>query len=120
AINGFGEAAQTYFGKNLRQLDTAECALLAGMIQSPSRLNPYRHPTRALERRNLVLDSMVETGAITASEASRFKAEPLRLAPPDIDASEAPYFVDLVHDQLVRRMGDQDLAHQNLRIYTSL
>jgi penicillin-binding protein 1B len=120
AINGFGEAAQTFFGKNLQQLDTAECALLAGTIQSPSRLNPYRHPERAMERRNLVLDSMVETGAITASEAERAKAEPLRLAPPNIDASEAPYFVDLVHDQLVKRIGDQDLSHQSLRIYTSL
>jgi penicillin-binding protein 1B len=120
AINGFGEAAQTYFGKNLRQLDTAECALIAGMIQSPNRLNPYRHPARAMERRNVVLDSMVETGAITASEASRYKAEPIHLAPPNLDASEAPYFVDLVHDQLVRKIGDQDLSHQNLRIYTSL
>jgi penicillin-binding protein 1B len=120
AINGVGEAAQTYFGKSLQQLDTAECALLAGTIQSPSRLNPYRHPERAMERRNLVLDSMVETGAITASEATRAKAEPLRLAPPNIDASEAPYFVDLVHDQLVQRIGDQDLSHQSLRIYTSL
>jgi penicillin-binding protein 1B len=120
AINGFGEAAQTFFGKNLQQLDLAECALLAGTIQSPTRLNPYRHPERALTRRNVVLDSMVETGAITASEAERAKAEPLRLAPPNIDSSEAPYFVDLVHDQLVRRIGDQDIAHQNLRIYTSL
>src|SRR5271170_886485 len=120
AINGFGEAAQTFFGKNLGQLDLAESALLAGTIQSPTRLNPYRHPERAMERRNVVLDSMVETGAITASEASRAKAEPLRLAPPNIDASEAPYFVDLVHDQLVQRIGDQDLSHQSFRIYTSL
>jgi len=120
AINGFGEAAQTFFGKNLQQLDLAECALLAGTIQSPTRLNPYRHPERAMARRNVVLDSMVETGAITASEAERTKAEPLRLAPPNIDASEAPYFVDLVHDQLVKHIGDQDLAHQSLRIYTSL
>jgi penicillin-binding protein 1B len=120
AINGFGEAAQAFFGKNLQQLDLAECALLAGTIQSPTRLNPYRHPERALARRNVVLDSMVETGAITPSEAERAKAEPLRLAPPNIDSSEAPYFVDLVHDQLVRRIGDQDIAHQNLRIYTSL
>ncbi|WP_353062681.1 PBP1A family penicillin-binding protein [Tunturibacter psychrotolerans] len=120
AINGFGEAAQTFFGKPLQQLDLAECALLAGTIQSPTRLNPYRHPERAMSRRNVVLDSMVETGAITASEAERAKAEPLRLAPPNIDASEAPYFVDLVHDQLVKRIGDQDLAHQSLRIYTSL
>jgi penicillin-binding protein 1B len=120
AINGFGEAAQVFFGKNIGQLDTAECALLAGMLQHPSYLNPYRHPERAMERRNVVLDTMVETGAITASEAERAKAEPLRLAPPNIDASEAPYFVDLVHDQLVKRIGDQDLSHQNLRIYTSL
>ncbi|MGH9595770.1 MAG: transglycosylase domain-containing protein, partial [Edaphobacter sp.] len=120
AINGFGEAAQTYFNKNIRQLDTAECALLAGMIQSPSRLDPYRHPERAMARRNVVLDAMVETGDITAEQATIAKAEPIRLAPPNLNASEAPYFVDLVHDQLVQRIGDQDLAHQSLRIYTSL
>ena len=65
SINGFGEAAQAYFGKDVRQLDLAECAMLAGIIQSPNRLSPFRHPERATERRNLVLDSMVETGAIT-------------------------------------------------------
>jgi penicillin-binding protein 1B len=119
AINGFGEASQAFFGKDMSRLDLAECALLAGTIQSPNRLNPYRHPDRAMERRNLVLDSMVETGAITSDEAERAKAEPLRLAPPNVDASEAPYFVDLVHEQLVQRLGD-DLNHQSLRIYTSL
>jgi len=119
-INGFGEAAQAFFGKDLRQLDTAECALLAGVIQSPNRLNPWRHPERATERRNLVLDSMVETHAITEAEAQRAKAEGLHLAPLNVDASEAPYFVDLVHDQLLQRIGDQDLGHDALRIYTSL
>ena len=120
AINGFGEAAEAFFGKPLNQLDTAECALLAGTIQSPNRLNPYRHPERAMERRNVVLDSMVETGALTASEASRAKAEPLRLAAANVEASEAPYFVDLVHDQIVQRLGDTDTARASLRIYTSL
>src|ERR1700728_250036 len=119
-INGFGEAAQTFFGKPLGRLDTAQCALLAGLLQNPSYRNPYRHPERAMERRNLVLDSMVETGALTANQASRAKAEPLLLSPPNIDASEAPYFVDLVHERLVQRIGDQDLSHQSLRIYTSL
>jgi penicillin-binding protein 1B len=119
-INGVGEAAQAFFGKNLSQLDLAQCATLAGLLQNPSYRNPYRHPERAMERRNIVLDTMVETGAITASEAARAKAERLLLAPPNIDASEAPYFVDLVHDQLVQRIGDQDLSHQSLRIYTSL
>jgi penicillin-binding protein 1B len=120
AINGFGEAAQAYFGKDLRQLDLAECALLAGMIQRPNYFAPYRHPDRAMDRRNVVLDSMVETGAITDAQAARAKAEPIRLAPPDADASEAPYFVDLVHDQIVQRLGDSDVAHSALRIYTSL
>ncbi len=119
AINGFGEAAQAFFGKDLGRLDTAECALLAGTIQSPNRLNPYRHPDRAMERRNVVLDSMVETGAITPAEAERAKAEPIRLAPPNVDAGEAPYFVDLVHEQLVQRLGDER-TRQSLRIYTSL
>ncbi len=119
-INGFGEASQVFFGKNLSQLDLAQCATLAGLLQNPSYRNPYRHPERAMERRNVVLDSMVETNAITRAQADAAKAEPLRLAPPNIDASEAPYFVDLVHDQLVQRIGDQDLSHQNLRIYTSL
>jgi penicillin-binding protein 1B len=121
AINGFGEAAQAYFGKDLRQLDVAQCALLAGMIQRPNYFSPYKHPDRAMERRNVVLDSMVETGAITASQAERAKAEPLDLAPPNVDGSEAPYFVDLVHDQIVQRLGDTDVARSgSLRIYTSL
>ena len=120
AINGFGEAAQAFFGKDLRQLDVAECALIAGLVQTPSYRNPYTHPDRAIARRNVVLDSMVETGALTAAEADRAKAEPLHLAPPNIDASEAPYFVDLVHDQLEKRLSAQELAHDSLRIYTSL
>ncbi|MCL2659708.1 MAG: transglycosylase domain-containing protein [Acidobacteriaceae bacterium] len=119
-INGVAEASHAFFAKDLKQLDTAQFALLAGLIQAPSKLNPYRFPERAIARRNIVLDAMVETRAITAAEAERAKAEPLHLAPPNVDASEAPYFVDLVHDQLVQRMGDQDVAHQDLRIYTSL
>jgi penicillin-binding protein 1B len=120
SIDGFGEASQAFFGKEVNQLDLAECALLAGIIQSPSRLNPFRHAERAIERRNLVLDSMVETGAITKSVAEKSKSEPLRLVPGSVDASEAPYFVDLVHDQLVQRLGDRDFNRESLRIYTSL
>ncbi|HTW61359.1 MAG TPA: PBP1A family penicillin-binding protein, partial [Terracidiphilus sp.] len=120
SIDGFGEAAEAFFGKDVRQLNLAECALLAGMIQSPNRLNPFRHPDRATDRRNLVLDSMVETGAITKEQAEAAKAEPLHLAPASVDASEAPYFVDLVRDQLVQRLGDRDFNREGLRIYTTL
>ena len=77
-------------------------------------------PDRAIERRNLVLDSMVETGAITKEQAERAKAEPLHLAQDSVDASEAPYFVDLVHDQLMQKLGERDFNREGLRIYTSL
>ncbi len=121
AIDGFGEAAQAYFGKDVSQLSLPECALLAGMIQSPSWLNPLRHPTRALERRNVVLDAMVDTGAITQAQAEQAKAAPLGIAPGAFDAGEAPWFVDLVRDQLIQRLGgDADYNQQGLRIYTSL
>ncbi|HZP03540.1 MAG TPA: PBP1A family penicillin-binding protein [Terracidiphilus sp.] len=120
SIDGFGEASQAYFGKDVRQLNLAECALLAGIIQSPNRLNPFRHPDRAIDRRNLVLDTMVETGAITKEEAEKTKAEPLHLMPSSVDASEAPYFVDLVRDQLVQKLGDRDFNREGLRIYTTL
>ncbi|HTV07594.1 MAG TPA: transglycosylase domain-containing protein [Candidatus Aquilonibacter sp.] len=121
AIEGIGEASQAYFGKDLRQLDLAEMATLAGLINRPNWLDPYRHPSRAMARRNLVLDSMVETGAINKSQAELAKAEPLTLAAPNVDGSEAPYFVDIVHDQITQRLGDTDLARSgSLRIYTSL
>jgi penicillin-binding protein 1B len=121
-INGVAEASQVLFGKDLRQLDLAQTATIAALFQNPSYRNPYRHPERTLERRNLVLDSMVETGAITAAQADKAKVEPLGVAQSNvnIDAGEAPYFVDLVHDQLAQRIPDQEIAHSSLRIYTSL
>ena len=120
SIDGFGEASQTYFGKDVSKLDLAECAMLAGIIQRPSYYNPFRHPHQVMERRNLVLDSMVETGAITKDQAEAAKSEPLKLTEQSVDANEAPYFVDLVHDQLTQKLGDRDFNHEGLRIYTSL
>jgi len=120
SIDGFGEASQSYFGKDVRQLDLAQCAFLAGIIQRPSYFNPFRHPERTIDRRNLVLDSMVETGAITKDQAERAKAEPLHLSESSVDASEAPYFVDLVHEQLLQKLGERDFNREGLRIYTSL
>ncbi len=120
SINGFGEASQAYFGKDVRQLDLAESALLAGMIQRPNYFTPFRHADRAIERRNLVLDTMVETGAITKDQAERAKAESLHLSTASVDASEAPYFVDLVHEQLLQKLGESNSTLEGLRIYTTL
>lgn len=120
SVAGFGEAAQAYFGKDLKDLTLPEAALLAGLIQSPSRLAPYRHAERATERRNLVLEAMVETGAISRAQADAAKATPLKLAPQNVEASDAPYFVDLIRDQLVSKYGDEELNAGGYRVYTTL
>ncbi len=120
SIDGFGEASQAYFGKDIRQLNLAESAALAGIVQRPNYFNPWRHADRTIDRRNLVLDSMVETGFITKDQAEHAKSEPLHLSTQSVDASEAPYFVDLVRDQLNQKLGETDFNREGLRIYTSL
>src|SRR5580698_7125051 len=119
-ISGLAEASHAYFNKDLKDITLPEAALLAGIIQRPSYLSPYRHPERALERRNLVLDSMVETHAISPAEAEKAKAVPLKLAPPNVEASDAPYFVDLVRDTLISKMDERQMNDQTYRIYTTL
>ena len=119
-ISGFAEASKSYFNKDLKDISLPEAALLAGLIQAPSYLSPYRHPERALERRNTVLDAMAETHAITRADADKAKATPLKLAPPNVEASDAPYFIDLVRDSLVNKFSDRELNDQSYRIYTTL
>jgi penicillin-binding protein 1B len=119
-ISGFAQASQAYFNKDLKDLSPAEAALIAGIIQAPSYLSPYRHPERALERRNVVLDSMVETRALTPEQAEKAKATPLKLAPPNVEASDAPYFVDLLRETLISRLDERQMNDQAYRIYTTL
>ncbi|HEY1679382.1 MAG TPA: PBP1A family penicillin-binding protein [Candidatus Sulfotelmatobacter sp.] len=120
AIGGLAEASHAYFNKDLKDITLPEAALLAGIIQGPSRLSPYRHPDRAMDRRNVVLDAMVETHAITREQADKAKAAPLKLAPPNVESSDAPYFVDMVRDQLISKFNETELNDSSYRIYTTL
>lgn len=120
SIHGFAEAARAYFNKDLQSLNLPETALIAGLIQGPNLLSPYKYPERALERRNLVIEAMVDTGTITREEADKAKATPLKLAPLNVEASDAPYFVDLVKETLANRYGEREMNEQALRIYTTL
>jgi penicillin-binding protein 1B len=120
SINGIGEAARSYFHKDVANLTLAESALLAGMIHAPNPLNPYRHPDRARERRNQVLKAMEDAEFIDAATAKSAMAQPLEVESPTVDSSEAPYFVDLVKSQLGQRYQPEDLLGGNLSIYTSL
>jgi penicillin-binding protein 1B len=121
SINGFGEAASAYFNKDVTNLTLSESAFLAGLIRSPNRYNPYHDLQTATARRNQVLDSMAETGAITEDEAQTAKAAPLQVAPTKgrIDVSDAPYFADYVQNQLGDMIAGSGTA-QHLRIYTTI
>ncbi len=119
-ISGFAEASRAYFNKDLKDITLPEAALLAGIIQGPSYLSPYRHPERATDRRNVVLDSMVETHAITKEQDEKAKATPLKLAAPNVEASDAPYFIDLVRDTLISKLPEREMNDQAYRIYTTL
>lgn len=119
-IRGFGEAAQVYFGKNIKNLTIPESATLAGLIQHPSLINPFRWPERAKARRNVVLKLMNENGYITNEEYNEAVTSPLVLARQESETAEAPYFVDLVNDTLSDKFQDYDFQSNAYRIYTTL
>ncbi len=121
AIRGFGEGAQAYFGKDVREVTPGEAAFLAGMIRSPNRYSaPERHPDRAQEARDRVLTQMAEDQYITADEESKSKSTPLKFVSGGVSSSSSPYFVDMVKDHLLEKFSESDLAGQSYRIYTTL
>jgi len=115
-------AAYKYFGKTPPQLTLAECATLAGMIRSPSYYDPYNRPNVVIERRNFVLDKMVEKGFINRAEAAAARNEPLQVFPPNRDYKppRAPYFCDYITALLRSTYGDQQVYRGGLRVYTTL
>lgn len=121
SINGVGEAAESYFNKDVTQLALPEAAFLAGIIRSPNRYNPYKDLTTATSRRNQVLQSMQESKVITEAASKEAQATPLKVlaAKSRLDANEAPYFMDYVQTQLGEVLTDTSNA-QHLRVYTTI
>jgi penicillin-binding protein 1B len=119
SLHGFGAASRAYFGKDIHDLTLPEAATLAGLIQRPSYFNPWRNLDRLQERRNLVLLLMRQNGYIAESAYRKALAAPLKIDPPAVEATGAPYFVDLVADELHGILGDSDTpeAHE---VYTTL
>ena len=120
SISGMGEAADTFFRKELSQITLPEAALLAGLIQGPSWFNPYRYPERAQERRNIVLGAMRRQNFITEEERAAAAQTPVQLLPYSVDTAEAPYFVDLADRELRQKFSEQDLLTRGLKVYTTL
>ncbi len=119
-IRGFGQASQAYFDKPLQQLDWAQYALLAGIIHSPNGDNPDRHPNRALERRNQVLHNIYKAGWMGKADEQSAMNEPLNVVPPSAQGSEAPYFVDVLREQIAGRIPAEELESRNLHVFTTL
>lgn len=119
-IRGFGEAARVFFDREVAQLTLPQAATLAGMLQRPGYWNPLRCPERARERRNLVLSAMFENGYLDPATYRRSAASPLGVKPGDEDSTDAPYFLDLVDDELQSVARGQVEETGAERVYTTL
>ena len=121
AIHGFGEASQAYFGKDVRELNLEECAFLTGIIRRPNHYSTAeQHPDRAIEARDHVLTSMVEDKLITPEQAQDAKRKPLRLVRSGLDAGGAPYFVDMVKEDLLDHYSEAELLSGSFHVYSTL
>jgi penicillin-binding protein 1B len=121
AIHGFGEAAQAYFGKDLRDLHLGQTCFLAGIIRAPNRYSSAeRKPERAAKARDSVLESMVDNKRITDKQAQEAKAKPLELVSSAYGSNLAGHFVDMIKDDLLEGFSEEELNNQSYRIYTPL
>ena len=121
AIHGFGLGAYFYFNRPLNELRLHETALLVGLVKGASFYNPRRHPQRALERRNLVIDLMQAQGFVSQTEADAARKLPLGVSARGAAHSQrVPAFVDLVRRQLRRDYREADLTSEGLRIFSTL
>jgi penicillin-binding protein 1A len=119
-VYGFEAASQFYFSKPAKRLTLDEAALLAGLPKSPTYYSPITHPDHALKRRNLVINSMLEDGNITAQQAAEARDQPIRLEVAHDPDSLAPYFVEEIRRYLEGKYGSDQVHEGGLKVYTSL
>ena len=125
---GVQDAAQTYFGTDASQLNWQQAALLAGMVQSTTALDPYTNPDGALQRRNLVLDTMIQNFPAQADALRAAKSQPLGILPQPqalprgcIAAGNRAFFCDYVLDYLARAgISKEQVARDGYLIRTTL
>ncbi|MCA9561033.1 MAG: PBP1A family penicillin-binding protein [Myxococcales bacterium] len=118
---GVQEAARYFWGKDVSELTLPQAAMLAGVVQSPERLSPRKHPDRARERRAYVLDQMVKNGHVGKAEAEAAKQAPFDLAEvPKAAPLEMRWFVDAARDEVVELVGAEALTTGGLRVHTTL
>lgn len=119
-VHGLGEAARGFFDKDVRDITLAEAALLAGLPQGPSYLNPYRYPDRAKYRRNQVLAAMLRQGYIDQATHDDTIQKDIVLSQGHMDSRDAPFFIDLVRKELANHFEPEELVTGDYWVYTTL
>ena len=117
---GFAAAAEFYFGKELKDLNVDEAALLAALPRSPINYSPILHPERALLRRNYALDRMVAEKKITVARGEEAKTHPIKLAEKQRPDELAPYFVEELRRYLEKKYGTSAVHEGGLKVYSTL
>ncbi len=121
AIHGFGLGAQFYFNKPLAELQADEIATLISIIRGPSYYSPFRHPNRALERRNRILNTFARDGLISGQALATSLAQPLGVVDgPSSGGAYYPAFMDMVRADLRDFYDQSDLSSKGLRVFTTI
>jgi penicillin-binding protein 1A len=119
-VYGFEAGSEYYFSKHAKDLTLPEAALLAGLPKGPSEYSPILNPDKAFRRRNMVINSMLEDGEITAAQANVARSAPLGLHIQPPPNSVAPWFVEEVRRELERKLGSDQVHEAGLKVYTTL
>ncbi len=118
---GVQAAAETYFGKNVEQLNLAEMSMLAGLPKAPNAYSPIKHLEKARERQAYVLERMIKEGYITPVEADHARKTPIILQPmKKVNNDQSAYFLEHLRIQLEQKYGEDQLYKGGLKIYTTM
>lgn len=114
-------AAETYFAKNVDQLNLAEMAMLAGLPKAPNSYSPIKHFDRAKERQAYVLERMVKEGYITPAEAEHARNTPITIrSMKRVNSDQSAYFLEQIRIYLEEKYGEERLYRQGLKVYTTM
>jgi len=117
---GFAAAAEYFFGKELKDLNIEEAAMLAAIPRSPPNYSPISHPDRALMRRNYAIDRMVAEKKITVAQGEEAKSHPIKIAEKQRRDELAPYFVEELRRYLEKKYGTFAVHEGGLKVYSTL
>ena len=117
---GFEAASEFYFSKHANELNLTQAALLAGLPKGPVAYSPLLNPEKALRRRNLVLNEMLDDKAITKQQYAAAVGQPLGLHIAQPEMSAAPWFIEEVRRELEKQFGTEEVHEAGLKVETTL